>query len=195
MSVDAGLDRVLDGLGLRDAVMASLLGTQAFHTVEHVIQGIQYHVLLRPAPQSSGIFPPADAEWVHLAFNLWVMAACACLVVACLRTRAGWSLLALTGWHVAEHAYIVWQYHRLGSEIALLGVTGISAEGVPGILGRDGWLSGTELGRAVLRPHAGPLVELGRIDLHLFYNSLEMALLALVAREWLRIRNLRANGC
>src|SRR4051794_20650955 len=43
-------------------VLSILLVMQGFHTVEHVVQVIQFHILGWPGPQSSGLISAANAE-------------------------------------------------------------------------------------------------------------------------------------
>src|SRR5262245_34466561 len=56
-----------DGLryGTVVMVLSILLTAQGLHSIEHLIQWSQYHILYWTARQSTGLLSPANAEWVH----------------------------------------------------------------------------------------------------------------------------------
>lgn len=129
------------------ALYVLLVGTQSAHVAEHVVQVAQLRLLGIPAAHARGIFGALDVEWVHFAWNAWILVAITLLLVG--RPRSGWLRVAgvLAGWHLAEHAVL----------ISLYLATGI--EGRPGLLAHGGLLGG---GIPVMRP-----------ELHLAYNLAE----------------------
>src|SRR5690349_21001894 len=46
-------------------VLSILVTAQGFHTLEHIAQWIQYHILRWPSFVSSGLISSLNAEWVH----------------------------------------------------------------------------------------------------------------------------------
>ena len=60
-------------LGSPAMVLSILLVTQSLHTVEHIAQWLQYHVLDWPLTASSGIISPLNAEIVHFTWNVSVL--------------------------------------------------------------------------------------------------------------------------
>lgn len=129
-------------------LLLSLLAlTQSAHLLEHVAQMAQLHLLGLSGASARGIIGRLDIEWVHFAWNTWVL-----LALVALLPRFGanrWLLLtfALAGWHLVEHVVIMTTY--LGTGVA----------GSPGLLGAGGLLGG---GLPLARP-----------DLHFLYNVLE----------------------
>jgi hypothetical protein len=142
------------------ALFFLLVVTQGGHLLEHVAQMTQIHLLGRTGPEARGVIGALDVEWVHFAWNSWVLAA---LVVLATRFRGNrWLLatLAFAAWHELEHAYL------LGVHLA----TG--AQGTPGLLATGGALGGG--------------LPLSRPDLHFGYNLIETALMLLAFAAALR---------
>ncbi|MGQ9892994.1 MAG: hypothetical protein ACUVSY_04280 [Roseiflexus sp.] len=50
--------------------LSILLALQGFHTVEHIAQWIQYHILRWPSFLSNGLLSAANSEWVHFVWNV-----------------------------------------------------------------------------------------------------------------------------
>ncbi len=59
--------------GLTAMGLSFLLVTQGFHSIEHLVQWVQYHLLNWTARASSGILSPANSEWVHFVWNWLVL--------------------------------------------------------------------------------------------------------------------------
>jgi hypothetical protein len=72
------------------------------------------------------------------------------------------------------------------NELGQLGVTGITAQGLPGILGRDGWLARSELTRGTFLCNLPGLTTASRLDVHFWWNVGETALLLLAGHSYLR---------
>ena len=95
------------------------------------------------------------------------------LLRAGVRTRWMWLLLVCAGAHTAEHTYLFVNYVRSGG-----------IQGLPGVLGRGGWL-------AVHAPALAPfafvcrlapgLVAAPRLDVHFWWNVGEIGLLVAAA--------------
>src|SRR5688500_6468728 len=88
-------------LGTPAMVLSILLATQGFHTVEHVAQWLQYHVLGWPLKASSGLISPLNAEIVHFSWNWAVLLVVIYLLWSGVRNRWMWLLLAWASAHAA----------------------------------------------------------------------------------------------
>lgn len=130
------------------ALFYVLVITQVGHVVEHVCQMLQLHVWHLHASEAEGVFGQLNVEWVHFAWNTWVLVALVALAVRFGKKNV-WLLAAIVvaGWHQLEHTYIMSVFLRTG------------VEGTPGILAEGGLLGGV-LG--VPRP-----------ELHFLYNVVE----------------------
>ncbi len=129
------------------ALFYVLLVTQGGHVVEHVVQVTQIHVAGTPPKQAKGVFGALDIEWVHFAWNTWVLVAVVLLVLRFRRNPWLWAALAFAVWHVAEHVYLISKY------------IATDMPGHPGLAASGGVLGG---GLPIARP-----------DLHFFYNIVE----------------------
>jgi hypothetical protein len=149
------------------AVFYLLVVAQGGHVLEHAAQMVQLHLLGLSGPAARGVFGALDLEWVHFAWNTWVLLA----VLLLLRPfpANGWLRLAalLAGWHELEHGYILAVYLATG------------AVGTPGVLGQGGVVAG---GLPLARP-----------DLHFLYNLVETAPLALAFLHQARLPRLRVG--
>jgi len=75
-----------------------------------------------------------------------------------------------------------------------LGITDVTAQGMPGFFGRDGWLArNAELCGPLLASFPG-LATANRIDVHFWWNAGEAALLGLAAHRFLTIALKPAGG-
>lgn len=167
-------------LGTPATVLGILLVTQSLHTIEHLAQWAQYHVLGWPLKAASGIISPLNAEIVHFGWNLAVLLALIYVLAAGLRNRWMWLLLIWAGAHMAEHTYMFVMYLQEVQRLAEAGLPLGAAQGLPGFFGRGGWL-------AQNAPPGGPiawicalapgLVSAPRLDVHFWWNAGEIALL------------------
>lgn len=102
------------------AVLAGILGVQAAHFVEHIIQLVQIHVLRVPEADALGALGALFAfhgteEWLHLGFNLALLTALLWFQPA-VRDALGatarpYRLYVFLGagvelWHVVEHLVV-----------------------------------------------------------------------------------------
>ncbi len=165
-------------------VLSVLLAMQGFHTIEHAVQMVQYHLLKWPPFLSSGLISAANAEWVHFTWNWLVVACCIYLIRGGLRSPAAWLLLAWSVAHSLEHTYMLIRYFQAVAELKALGVANLGlAQGLPGVLGRDGWLAWSGLcGRLP------GLTTATRIDVHFWWNAGEIVLLLAAAHPFLQKR-------
>jgi hypothetical protein len=129
------------------ALFYALAVTQTGHFLEHVVQMAQIHVQDRPLPQAHGVFGALDIEWVHFAWNTWVLVAVLLLLRPFGRNRWLRLTAVLAAWHELEHAYLMWVYLDTGRA------------GNPGLLADGGRLGGG--------------LPLSRPDLHFLYNLVE----------------------
>ena len=133
---------------------------QTTHLAEHVAQIVQIHVLHLTGPSARGIVGQLDLEWVHFAWNAFVLVAIVALLP---RFPANPWLIAvapLAAWHFAEHVVMISTYVRTG------------VAGTPGLLSAGGLIAG---GLPIARP-----------DLHFLYNLVETGPLVLAWLTQLR---------
>jgi hypothetical protein len=162
-------------LGRPLTVLSILLATQLFHTLEHLAQWVQYHVLHWPLATSSGLISPLNAEIVHFTWNWGVLLTVIYLLKAGLRTWPMWLLLLWATAHTAEHTFMFANYLASGG-----------AQGLPGFFGRGGWLAlnGSQVVPLSLLCRLVPaLVEAPRLDIHFWWNSSEIILLLVGANS------------
>jgi hypothetical protein len=165
--------------GWWSALLTALVAAQSFHGVEHVVQWIQYHVLRMPFFKASGIISAANAEWVHFLWNWGVLVIMIILVIGGLRNTFAWLMLAWTFAHTAEHTYLMWRYLQTLNELAALNAWGVSAQGLPGFFGRDGWIATSDLTRDTFLCRLPGITTAVRLDVHFWWNVGETTLLIL----------------
>ncbi|HEX6291300.1 MAG TPA: hypothetical protein VFZ66_19105 [Herpetosiphonaceae bacterium] len=177
--------------GLPIAILGILLALQGFHTVEHVTQWVQFHLLHWPPKRASGLLSAANAELVHFVWNWSVALTVGYLLRAGLRNGWGYLLLAWALAHSLEHTYLFVQYvdavRTLWSQDAALAF----AQGLPGIVGRHGWLdtSGWQYAPTAFLCRLTPqLITSTRLDVHFWWNVGETGLLLPFAHVAVRRR-------
>lgn len=166
--------------------LSFLLAAQGFHSVEHIAQWMQYHVLGWEARWSVGLLSPANSEWVHFVWNTIVVVIVAVLVARGVRNGWAWALLAWALAHTLEHTYLFVRYLLILRELDGLGVTNITAQGLPGFFGQDGWLARSAALCGPFLSRLPGLTTANRIDVHFWWNTGELALLLLAAHTYLR---------
>jgi hypothetical protein len=170
-------------------VLSVLLATQSVHTVEHLAQWVQFHLLGWPLAAASGLISPLNAEVVHFTWNVAVLGAVIYVLIAGLRNRWMWLLLIWATAHTAEHTYMFVRYLQELQRLAGAGLPLVAAQGLPGFFGQGGWLATTGQG---LRPLAflctlSPgLTVAPRLDVHFWWNVGEVVLLLLAAHVVMR---------
>lgn len=172
--------------GLTVTLLGALLTVQGFHTIEHVAQWVQYHLLFWSMRQSSGFISPANAEWVHFVWNWGVLIAVVVLVRGGLRNIWGGLLLGVAIAHTVEHTYTFVRYLMVLQDLRELGVTNVTAQGLAGILGRDGWLARSAWTQGTFLCSIPGLTTAIRLDVHFWWNVVEMTLLTLAGHVYLR---------
>jgi hypothetical protein len=172
-------------------VLSILLVAQGFHTVEHLTQVIQYHFLHWPMRASSGLISAANSEWIHFIWNWTIVLITAGLIVSGMRNFWAWLLLAWAFAHASEHLYMFVRYLEMLRQLQGLGFPALSAQGLPGILGRDGWLATNPWIQASLLHRLPGLTTAPRLDIHFWWNVGETTLMFLAAHTFLR-KHLRA---
>jgi hypothetical protein len=172
--------------GWWSALLTSLVAAQSFHGVEHLVQWVQYHVLRWPFFIASGIISAANAEWVHFVWNWTVLIIMGILVAGGMRNRYAWLMLAWTIAHTAEHTYLMYRYLQALDQLATLGAWGVSAQGLPGFFGRDGWLATSDVTRNTFVCRLPGLTTAVRLDVHFWWNVGETVLLLLATHTTLK---------
>lgn len=123
-----------------------LVISQTGHIGEHVVQMVQLRLLGVAPAHAHGVFGALDVEWVHFAWNSWVLLAIAVLLVGLRHNVWLWAAAALAAWHLLEHVVLIASYVS----------TGVAGSG---LLATGGGLIG---GGVLPRP-----------DLHMLYNVAE----------------------
>ncbi len=163
--------------GATAAVAGALVTVQGLHTVEHIVQWWQRHVLNESMRASNGLLSPANSEWVHFVWNWAVSAAIIFLMLRGMRGLWAYALFAWAFAHTIEHTYMFIRYLQVGAELQAAGVSDVTAQGLPGILGAGGWLdlnAGTRFDFVCGMPF---ITTADRVDTHFAWNTGEMLLL------------------
>ena len=163
--------------GLVVMLLSVLLIAQGVHTIEHLVQWTQYHLIGLTPRQSNGLVSAANAEWVHFVWNWSVLIAVSLLLRGGMRNWLGWLLFAVAGFHAIEHSYTMVQYVLVLRDLRELGVTTVTAQGLPGIIGRNGWLARSPLTQGTFLCSLPGLTTAVRLDVHFWWNSIETVLL------------------
>lgn len=178
--------------GLTAAMAGALVTVQGLHSVEHGWQYAQRHVMHLSLRQSNGLLSPANSEWVHFVWNWLVLIAIVVLVARGMRNFWAVALLVWATAHTLEHTYMWWRFLEVSAELDRLGQGNITAQGLPGIVGRGGWLD----------LNAGPRLDLicgmpfvtntDRLEAHFVWNTGEVLLLLPAVHTLLRRRRVHA---
>lgn len=166
--------------------LGMLLAAQGFHGAEHLAQWLQYHVLNWSARVSTGLLSPANSEWVHFVWNWAVLVLVVALMLGGMRNRWAWLLLVWAIAHTFEHSYMFTRYLAVLGELRRMGVSGITAQGLPGIVGQDGWLARSDATQGTFLCRLPVVTTAIRLDVHFWWNVGETALLLLAAHSFLQ---------
>lgn len=169
-------------------LLSIILVTQGVHTIEHVVQWLQYYVLYLPARQSTGLISAANAEWVHFVWNWAVLIVVVALVRGGIRNFWAMLLLVVTTAHTFEHTYLFIRHLLVLAELQQMSVFNVTAQGLPGILGRDGWLARSPATQGTFLCTLPGLTTAMRLDVHFWWNVIEMSLLLGAGSLFLRSR-------
>lgn len=171
--------------GTTATVLCVLLFLQGFHSIEHIVQWVQYHILRWPSFVSSGLISAANSEWVHFVWNWSVLLTVIWLIARGMRNFWAWILLVWAFAHTFEHSYMMLRYLLVLQELNTLGVSNVSAQGLPGIFGRDGWLATSEWTQNTFLCRIPGLTTAVRLDVHFWWNIGEIALLLPAANRFM----------
>ena len=167
-------------------VLSILLIAQGVHTVEHMVQWLQYHVLYWTMRKSTGLVSAANAEWVHFVWNWAVWITVGLLIRGGMRNPWAYLLLAVATAHTLEHTYLFARHFQVLAELKSFGVTTLTAQGLPGILGRDGWLARSPYTQGTLFCSLPGLTTAVRLDVHFWWNVVETMLALCAGHVFLR---------
>lgn len=172
--------------GVTATVAGIMVTVQGLHSIEHLAQWAQRHILHLPLRASNGLLSPANSEWVHFVWNWSVTILVVMLMFRGMRGFWGWALLVWALAHTLEHTYMFVRYLQVSAELRALGVGSVTAQGLPGIFGEGGWLD----------LNAGPQVQVfcrlpgvttaDRVDTHFVWNTGEILLLLPAVHVFLR---------
>ena len=169
-------------------LLSVLLVAQGVHTIEHITQWSQYYLLLLPARQSNGLVSAANAEWVHFVWNWSVLIVVLALVRGGMRNPVAILLLTVAGAHAVEHTYTFFRYQQVLAELHRMDVFTVTAQGLPGIVGRDGWLARSAVTQNTFLCTLPGITTATRLDVHFWWNLVEMLLLLGAGSLFLRSR-------
>ena len=169
-------------------LLSIILVAQGTHTIEHIVQWIQYYILNKPARQSTGLLSAANAEWVHFVWNWVVLIVVLGLVRGGMRNVWAALLLAVTTAHTLEHTYLFVRHLMVLSELHQMNIFNVTAQGLPGILGRDGWLARSTLTQNTFLCTLPGLTTAMRLDVHFWWNVIETSLMLIAGSVFLRSR-------
>ena len=104
--------------------------------------------------------------------------------------RSWWAyvLLTVTVAHTFEHTYMFVRHLQVLDELRRLDVYSVRAQGLAGILGRDGWLARSPLTQNTFICSLPGLTTAMRLDVHFWWNVIEMCLLLVAGSVFLRSR-------
>lgn len=174
--------------GWATMLLSVLLAAQGFHTIEHLVQWAEFHIVHLTARESNGLLSAANAEWVHFVWNWAVLAILLCLLYGRMRNLWFWLLLVWATAHTLEHTYLFVRYLEVLTELRRMGITSLTAQGLPGVLGRDGWLTRSAATQGTAFSHLPGLTTAPRLDVHFWWNIGETVLLLFAANTFLRKR-------
>jgi hypothetical protein len=163
------------------ALMVALLTFQGGHGLEHIAQWVQYHLLGYTARASSGLISAANSEWVHFLWNWGVLLVM--LRIYWLGMRNPWAYMMLF-WsiaHTGEHTYLFVRHLEVLQILKGYGEAGVTAQGLPGIFGNDGWLARSPVTAGSWVCTFPGFTTATRLDVHFWWNVGETILLMLAA--------------
>jgi hypothetical protein len=130
---------------------------------------------------------------VHFVWNWLVLF----VVIALVRggIRNGWAiaLLVVATAHTLEHTYLFIRYLQVLSDLHQMDIYNVTAQGLPGILGRDGWLARSPATKGTFLCTLPGLTTAMRLDVHFWWNVIEMSLLLCAGSLFLRSRLARSK--
>jgi hypothetical protein len=97
-----------------------------------------------------------------------------------------WLLLAWALAHTLEHTYMFIRHLQVLDDLRRMGVTSVTAQGLPGVLGRDGWLARSDVTQGTFICRLPGVTTANRLDVHFWWNMGEIALLLVAADRYLR---------
>jgi hypothetical protein len=177
--------------GLTIMLLSIILVAQGVHTIEHVTQWVEYYILYLPARQSTGLLSAANAEWVHFVWNWVVLFFVIALMRGGMRNVWAFLLLVVATAHTLEHTYMFVRHLQVLAELRQMNVYTVTAQGLPGIIGRDGWLARSPVTQGTFICTLPGLTTAMRLDVHFWWNLIEMLLLLCAGSLFLRARLVR----
>lgn len=163
------------------ALMVALLTFQGGHGLEHLAQWVQYHLLGYTARASSGLISAANSEWVHFLWNWGVLLVMLRLYWLGLRNPWAYVMLFWSTAHTAEHTYLFVRHLEVLQILKAYGEAGVTAQGLPGIFGNDGWLARSPATAGTFVCTIPGLTTATRLDVHFWWNVGETILLMIAA--------------
>lgn len=163
------------------ALMVALLTFQGGHGVEHLVQWVQYHIIGYTTRGSNGLISAANSEWVHFLWNWGVLLVMLRLYWLGLRNPWAYVMLFWSTAHTAEHTYLFVRHLEVLEILRAYGEPTITAQGLPGIFGTDGWLARSPATAGTWVCTLPGLTTATRLDVHFWWNVGETILLMIAA--------------
>lgn len=174
--------------GSTAAVAGALVTVQGLHSIEHITQWVQRHILHEPLRAANGLLSPANSEWVHFIWNWAVLVPIVFLMFKGMRSVWGWALLAWALAHTLEHSYMFVRYLQVTAELRALGFDDVTAQGLPGIVGEGGWLDLSAGPRMQLICGMPFVTTADRVDTHFAWNTGEILLVLPAVHRFLKTK-------
>ena len=169
-------------------LLSIILVAQGVHTIEHIVQWVQYYVLYLPARQSNGLLSAANAEWVHFIWNWAVLLVVLALMRGGMRNWLGAAAAGVTPAHTLR-AYLYVRAPPGGAgELQRLSVYNVTRAG-PARHPRPRRLAGAQpVTQGTFLCSLPGLTTAMRLDVHFWWNVIEMGLLLIAGSVFLRGR-------
>ena len=163
------------------ALMVALVSFQGGHGVEHIMQWLQYHAFGYTLRASTGLISAADTELVHFVWNWGVLLVMARLYMLGMRNPWAYVMLFWSTAHTFEHTYLFVRHLQVLDQLQGWNQMSVTAQGLPGILGRDGWLARSPVTAGTWLCTIPGLTTATRLDVHFWWNVGETVLMMVAA--------------
>jgi hypothetical protein len=94
-------------------------------------------------------------------------------------------LLLWASAHTFEHTYLFVRHLQVLDDLRRMGVSGVTAQGLPGIFGQDGWLERSPITQGTFLCTLPGFTTAPRLDVHFWWNIGETALMIPAANTYM----------
>jgi len=184
-----GMDRAK--YGPLFALMVALISFQGGHGIEHIMQWLQYHAFGYTLRASTGLISAADTELVHFVWNWGVLLVMIRLYILGMRNPWAYVMLFWSTAHTLEHTYLFVRHLQVLAQLQSWDQMSVTAQGLPGIFGRDGWLARSPVTAGTWICTIPGLTTATRLDVHFWWNVGETVLMMIAATTHISRQRLR----